>query len=343
MHFRGDDVAVGGRAAIVAYGTRRVLLQNLSPQQSRWLGALRTNHTVERRSEWAALYDNLLKREFISPLPAPKRRWSLRVPSRVVQQIARPLMPFTRPWPLALLAVLSGVILLSGIKPLFQVRSLPEWFSTVSPRDFVLTSLIFAGCVLVHELGHAATCMRLTGLAGGIRLTGFRGIPAVAADVSTVCLATSKGKAMIAMAGAIFQIAFSTILLMSHHPDIQIAASISILAAIFNAVPLPKSDGYWFLRDLFGIRLRPRLTYVDSRDHWSDFVYGYVLILMTALFCWVLAHQSHKFWMQAVEIEQISMVRSIMLLAISIYTVVVVGLFIRANCRLLFDPMHQID
>lgn len=54
------------------------------------------------------------------------------------------------------------------------------------------------------------------------------------------------------------------------------------MSAIYNLIPLPRHDGYWLVRDLFGVPLSPRLR--PSPDHpTSNVIYGYFLVVVAGV------------------------------------------------------------
>lgn len=296
--FDADDVAIGGGAAIIASGARRLLLHPIAPQQARVLEAACSAGGFEQDKLDPALREQLIAQGLAcagAERPQHPKRWRMRLPARTAILLATPLRPFTL-WP-GLMGISCAVVLLLalGVARTSDVVSPVQWLSRFRAQDMIVAALVYLLTAVVHELGHSAACLSRTGLTGGIRLTTYRGMPALAADVSAIHLTTTRGRANVALAGGVLQAGVSALLLMSPDTGVRMGATIALMSAVFVLLPLPATDGYWLMSDLLGRPLRPRWrlskgSVVDVVDV-VDVVYGWAVIGMTALLGTMLVRQ----------------------------------------------------
>jgi hypothetical protein len=335
--FDADDVCVGPEAAIVVQGSRRVLVRNVTPAQARQLaracraGAFRHGELDER------LVDELARSSLVSaPLreaPAARRRAGPRVPSRIVARLAAPLRPLTT-WQaqLAIVALVVG-LLAAGAVELSRGVSPLRWVTALRPVDVLVAALVFFLTAVVHELGHAAACLRHTGMTGGIRLASYRGLPALAADVSAICLTGKAGRANVAISGGVMQAAVAALLLPVGNEAVRLGATMALLSALFVVTPLPLTDGYWCLRDLFDLDLRPRLRGLSGGR--AGLVYGWSLCAMTLFFGAMLSIECVAMFRALGPVLATSPARACLLGAANLYLAVVTLLFVHRNYALL--------
>ena len=336
--FNGDDIAIGPSFAILSQGSRRVQLDRLDAAQIATLKRMRPGQRLgEVEPSFAELLEHhgLLTRS----LPNHKRRWHhdlfpLRLPSRVVLTMASPLTVLTYPATLSLMILLSAAVLETGVLSRIAVEDFGRWFGSVSLPGFLITFATLFVCAVVHELGHASSSLRLTGTAGSIRIATYRGIPVMVADVSSVGRVRAPSRALIALSGSVFQIGFSTALLAIPIAEIRLGASMSLLSAGFNLVPLPKADGYWFLRDLFDLRLKPRLWPSRQGAHWTDFCYGIFLLLATIGFAMMVGLECFRALAVGWRLLPLKAVHGAVLIGFGIYMGIISPVFVVVNFRL---------
>src|SRR5262249_22614794 len=109
---------------------------------------------------------------------------------------------------------------------------------------------------LLHEIGHAAACLRLAGSVGGIGFGVFVMTPVLYCDVSDIHLLSRKSKATIGIAGTVVDLVFlaTWALLAGDGLLASKAYLIGMLSVLLNLLPFYRSDGYWVLSDLAGRR-----------------------------------------------------------------------------------------
>ena len=332
--FDADDVAVGRDAAIFSQASRRILVRHLSPDQ---VGRIARCWRVRR----FALHDlgEFLMAELSGKslvLAGAKGRAHLaftwRVPSRGVAIAARPLQPLTRFDVQAAIVAIVLALLAMGLLHCAPIVSMTRWIATAKPADALVACMVFFATSLVHELGHSAACLRLTGLTGSVRFTHYRGLPALASDVSAIALTDARGRASVAVSGAITQVAFCALLLAVGGPAVRFGATLGLLSALFVATPLPMTDGYWLLRDAFGWSMQPRLGRSPA-GRTSDTVYGWALVAMTLLFSLSLATECLSMLRAVPVLMASSPWRASMVGALALYVAVVTGMFVLSNAR----------
>jgi hypothetical protein len=237
---------------------------------------------------------------------------------------------------LALMLLCQLMLYAGGMVHLAKVQDFAHWVTHVTLVDALITLAVIQLSGLVHEFGHAAACLRHTGATGSIRLMQYRGAPAMAADVSSICMTDARGKAMVAIAGAAIQSVFGLALLASGVEALRMGASMAVLAALFSMTPLPGTDGYWLLRDLFGLQLRPRL-WRSAAGRWSDVLYGYLLAASIAAFSILLLRQC-AYLLELIRTDRWTpSLRTALLAALLSYLAVVTCLFVWKNLQLFIE------
>jgi hypothetical protein len=339
-HFDADDVALGRTFAVVSQGGRRLLLRNLSAQEIGTLRHLNRHHHFRQDQISQQLFASLSRLGLVLDTPrvataAQRMRTWLRMPSSHVSAIAGPLQWAFSPAGLILLALFNVLMLASPLTKLAPIQDFAHWAVHVSASDAALTMGVGLASMIVHEFGHAAACLRMTGATGSIRLLNYRGTPAMAADVSSICLTDERGKAVVAAAGAMAQAVFATLVLASNIEALRMGATMALLAAAFSMTPLPNTDGYWLIRDYFNLRLTPAL-WKRPLLRMSDVVYGYFLFASTAGFAVMLLSQCEYLLHNVVSRNGISG-RNTMAGILMAYMFVVSCIFIWKNAKLFFD------
>lgn len=242
---------------MISIGRERFLLRNLNSDN---VQALLIAHKA------GILHENFVSRDLLASLMkigATKsrfdlisarrygRRHQLVIPSSVVARVCRIFSLLAANVGLLVLLLLSLAGTMVALKGGLRLIPITTWFMAANSVSILATATIFLLCIFVHELGHGAACLRRAGLVGAISIRFSGGMPIFLTDVSTVHRLSHKDKAAVAASGVIFQVAFSVALLLSPYEVAHVAATFSLMSAAFAMVPLPGSDGYWFISDYF--------------------------------------------------------------------------------------------
>jgi hypothetical protein len=191
-------------------------------------------------------------------------------------------------------SVLVGVVC-GFFRPQFSVQ-FSEWMSHFSIFSIFKTAFFFALLVLFHEIGHASACLSRSGLVGSISSRFYAGVPIFITDVSIVNDLPPAKRSAIAIAGVVFQIWLSSLFLLSGDNDMKFAASLSFMSAGFALLPVPGSDGYWFISDTFKVRLVGCFGSGGRRDA-VGYSYSLLLIAITSYFSIVLWRMSKSIFL----------------------------------------------
>jgi putative peptide zinc metalloprotease protein len=277
--FEGDDIALGRDFAIVAHGQRRLLLEPLSADDIAWLRAARDGALVDVQAGNPKLVELLLQQRLLAEAASGRVvKVAARLPARLVATIAAPLRPLTAAAPLALILVAS--LLALGASLSVERSTQPVG---VPLLGWLLIIGLWLLSAILHEFGHAAACLRFTGAVGAIRVTCGRRLLGLVTDVSSLCRATPVERSLIAVSGVVLQTGFAGAVAMAGPlvllpPGIaDTAGALIALTAAYCVVPGRRSDGYWALRDLFGIEFEPRLTPMHG-GRLSDLGWGYAVL-----------------------------------------------------------------
>lgn len=337
--FDVDDISLGDAFAVLSQRGRRLLLKNLRADDVEFLKFLSKNQRFYREQISEKMFTSLTSAGLI--LDTPKTRtWSERmagwmtISSKVVTSLARPLRPLFSPAGLLFIAVGQIALYMMPHVHMAKAQDFAHWATNVSLLDAAITLGIILLSMLIHEFGHATACLRMTGATGTIRIANYRGTPAMAADVSSICLTDERGKAIVAMAGATFQTTFG-VLLLALGPDwMRMGATMAVLGGLFSMSPLPNTDGYWLVRDLFNLRLKPRLWYSCPGLVWTDIVYGYVLLAATAGFGFMLLRQCLYLFHKIAQSPVYLTFTNVAIGALLVYLFIVSNIFIWKNLKL---------
>jgi uncharacterized protein (DUF486 family) len=109
--------------------------------------------------------------------------------SRTVTTISRKLVPLTSLPFSAALVVASAVCLVFAFFDGLGSQ-LREFVAEVRLVDIGVALATYISSVFVHEFGHAALCLKKTGLVGSITVRLSRGLPVFATDVSSLHLSS---------------------------------------------------------------------------------------------------------------------------------------------------------
>lgn len=248
-----DDIIVGKDFAIVAKGGRRWMFGGLSRDQLRQLSDSRSAGSMLRALAERQEIDFGHRRE--------ARPLKMLLSSRIMTMLAKPASGLTFPAALGLMT-LAAV----GVGAYIATAASPNESSYVAigvSTNVLMVCTTFVLSFCVHELGHAAACVRATSATGGLRGHISPGGLQLAVDVSSQVRANRSGKLTIALAGPVFQIAFAagaglTGMLAALSTLVPTAGAVA-LVAIANLVPVGSNDGAVAL-DLISDRSSRALT-----------------------------------------------------------------------------------
>lgn len=181
-------------------------------------------------------------------------RWSRQLLSaRRVRPLAAALSPLFSPWVLGLV-----IALCLAFHAVYAAQSLQQIgyrdLLSYAPGELLLLVIASVLRSLVHELGHAAACWRLTRSVGAIGYGVFITTPVLYCDVSDIHLLPRRAKAWVGLAGIAMDIVFLALLagLAGNEPIVMKIYWISLVAVLLNLVPFYRNDGFWVLNDLAG-------------------------------------------------------------------------------------------
>lgn len=341
--FKGDDIAVGAEHAIFSVGQRRVLVRPLTQQDSAALSELSRKQCIAANTVSPGLARHLLGQYLLTSSDQPQAATRVRPGSMASHRVVaivrwvwpRPDSLFASPASLIRMALLSlGIVLAwwSG-RPLPDLPSIARWFATAPFLDLQLVSAAVFLAAIGHEYGHAAACYRYSGTCGTIRITHYRGLPAIATDVSAIhTIVDRREKAMVAAAGPIAQAWIGLLFLAVPDERIRLAGMLTLLGAAFVFMPMPMSDGYWLLRDLFNLSLRPTWRRSTGR-HWCDLVYGWSLTIATLALAAVLLSMFARFLGELQSARYLAWERQGLLVLCAAYALIVAMQFVYRNLQ----------
>ena len=205
---------------------------------------------ISRKRRWLAAGANLLAIRFrgIDPQPLLKS-----VAARCDWIFLRVFLTLT------LVLVLSAAAVVAVHAPsLSAMRTEVRRF--VTPGNFVWLAVTLAAAKVLHELGHALTCIRLGGQCRELGLMLLVFTPCLYCDVSDAWTFPNKWQRIaVSAAGIIVEITLAALaaLLWCFSPsglvhalafNVMVVCSVSTL--LFNGNPLMRYDGYYVLADL---------------------------------------------------------------------------------------------
>lgn len=179
--------------------------------------------------------------------------------------------------------MLLALSLLVHAQALWQDAARLGLAALLSPGKGELAALLLLALVrgLLHELGHAAACWRLSGSVGAIGCGIFLATPVLYCDVSDVHLLSRRAKAAVGLAGTVMDLIVLALLPLAAPiaaalgqplaPDLAGSLSklhqLSLLAVLANLLPFYRNDGFWVLNDLCGSQdlLRQSLAALGRR------------------------------------------------------------------------------
>jgi len=128
----------------------------------------------------------------------------------------------------------------------------------LSPPGWVVALGLLGSTAVWHELGHAAALHRSGYPPGGIGTGLLFIIPVLYADVSAVSALARRDRLRVDLAGVCFQAGAGGALAawgaLADCGTCRLAGLLSMAAVIWSLIPFLRTDGYWVLCDLLGLR-----------------------------------------------------------------------------------------
>ncbi|MFX0092270.1 MAG: M50 family metallopeptidase [Candidatus Hodarchaeota archaeon] len=152
------------------------------------------------------------------------------------------------------LPILLG--LLGAFIGLTMITRRPEQ-NTATPLDLLAVFILFVIGAVIHELGHSAAAVRGGIQPGKIGMRFFVLFPVFSIDLNDGWTLNRKKRIELDLGGIGLQSAYGILLLIAssfiQSALVFDAAAITFTMTIFNLMPFPSFDGYWFLSDALGI------------------------------------------------------------------------------------------
>lgn len=170
------------------------------------------------------------------------------LPARLFKRIAKPFACFINVWFMALAAVLLLPALLIGLHGSSFTAAVGYY------RQGLVGLLIILASVVFHEIGHAASLLkvgRIVGkLGGGVMLI----FPAMFTEVLEHTVMSRREKFWLNISGIYFQVIFAHCVLfiglLFQMRSLMDYALVVYLIAFFQLLPLNGQDGVWLISDL---------------------------------------------------------------------------------------------
>lgn|GEM_PF-1142570 len=198
-------------------------------------------------------------REIRLAAAGPKRADYLRVQVPLIRpQTVRPLTALlSRLFHPVMALPLLGVAILAQFYFFLDVSPEFSWQVTSLPLlHYVLLLLILNGTAMLHELGHAAACLRFGCPHGRIGWGIYLFIPVLFTDVSPAWRLNRKQRAVVDSGGMYMEILVACAALGLYHwtgNDLYVYLFIFLELSLLRSLnPILRRDGYWLMADLSG-------------------------------------------------------------------------------------------
>lgn len=261
LRFDADDIIFGRSFVVFVQGARRVMIDHLSPPQ---ILAIRcsTDSLSPRLASQGELVERLVRSRILVDRTdeKPERVVKVGLRSETVRMLASGFVPLTTKTVLGLQVVVSifSAIYLIGYVGVYRGSFVTDFGAMIGIGTLIGTVLVFYLSMLMHELGHAAACLRVAGGVGGIRMGWHKALLLMAVDVSPIHRASPRDQFVVAISGSIIQFTVATIVLWIAaltqilHYGLLVAYPLIIAAIMYSIVPTYRNDGYWAVKDLTG-------------------------------------------------------------------------------------------
>lgn len=188
-----------------------------------------------KRASYLRVQVPLLRPETVRPLTS------------LLSRLFHPLVAL----PLLAVAIAAHLYFFLSVSPDFswQVTSLP-W------SHYLLLMVILNGTAMLHELGHAAACLRFGCPHGRIGWGIYLFIPVLFTDVSPAWRLDRKRRAVVDSGGMYMEVLVACVALALHHwtgNALYIYLFIFLELSLLRSLnPILRRDGYWLMADLSG-------------------------------------------------------------------------------------------
>jgi putative peptide zinc metalloprotease protein len=171
------------------------------------------------------------------------------IPPGVVRLLARPLVPLFRP----AIAVVFGLLCAAIVgASLFSLGT-----PALTPDTVWTGYALSLASLLLHELGHAAACMRFGARPSHIGFTIYFVYPAFFSDVTDAWRLSRRQRLLVDAGGMYVQLVVGVVFLaiysITHTPAVLAAVWMIGGTCVVSLNPLFKFDGYWIVSDLLGV------------------------------------------------------------------------------------------
>jgi hypothetical protein len=183
-----------------------------------------------------------------------------------------PRLHFLFRWPGAVLGIAAALVSVGFAIAGFHWSQVVDCsISSISFPELLLGFVVVLLGGVCHELGHAAALSRFRHDPGAIGLGLYAGVlPVFFADLSAAWRLPVGQRIVVNLGGIYLQLIFATMVIALssiHKSDFLLAAGLSsAVLALFQLVPVARSDGFWILADLVD---EPRLGQYRA-SLWSD-------------------------------------------------------------------------
>jgi putative peptide zinc metalloprotease protein len=205
---------------------------------------------VGRKRRRLAAGANILAIRFRGIDPQPLLKW---LAARCGWLFSRACLVLT-----LLLVLASTVVLVVHAPSLSAMRT--EFREFVTPGNLVWLAITLAAAKVLHELGHALTCVSLGGQCREIGLMLLVFTPCLYCDVSDAWTLPSKWRRIaVSAAGIIVEVVLAALAALIwcfsppgliHALSFNVVVVCSVSTILFNGNPLMRYDGYYVLADL---------------------------------------------------------------------------------------------
>ena len=193
----------------------------------------------------------------------------------LANRLAGILAPLFR-WPGAIVGLAAALVSIGFVVAGFH------WSETVTcsiasidiPRMLGAIALVMLG-IAFHEVGHAAALASRGQPSGAIGFGLYAGLlPVFYTDLSRSWRLPVRGRIIVSLGGVYAQLIYSALLIGASMPwknDSLMAAGLgSAMLALFQLIPIARSDGFWILADLLD---EPKLGHYE-RGLWGAWKRG---------------------------------------------------------------------
>ncbi len=187
----------------------------------------------------------------------PPRRAALRLkttllPERLVARLARRL---TWCFDRRIVAIASAGFVAVALAMIG--RSTRAIMAPASAAELAILYSAALGSVFVHELGHAAACLRYGCQPGRIGIGLYLVFPALFTDVTRAWRLPARHRAVVDLGGLYLQgilvIGLGAYCLVTSNPVASRLVWVTMFSMFYTLNPVFRMDGYWLLSDLSGL------------------------------------------------------------------------------------------